>query len=385
MNIAIDGRPLFNQLSGIGRYTGELVSALYAERCGHNIYFYAYRGSKLFTHISHDMDEAKLKEVLGRSVGFHVTFPFRKISWFTAPLVANLRKRPRIDAFLWTNYLGEFSRDYKSLITIHDMAHHYYPHYVCPGQDVNLPRYLKSYASRADLILCISENTRKDVINILGVPEEKVWVTYMGVSKVFCFNRDENLLNDFRKRYGLPERFILFVGTIEPRKNLVKLVEACNLLYKRDKIKEPLVIVGGKGWKNKQLYELIRKLKIEDRIISPGYVSDSELSMFYNAATVFAYPSLYEGFGIPVVEAMACGVPVVTSNVSSLPEVAGDAAILVNPEDPEEIASGIYKIMTDEGLYKNLQESGFKQASKFTWESCAKKTLEAISYVAESR
>ncbi len=385
MNIAIDGRHLFDQLSGIGRYTSELVSALYAEKCEHNIYLYAYRGSKLFTHISHDMDEAKLNEVLGQSSGFRVPYPFRKISRLSVTWVANHRKRPPIHAFLWTNFLGDFSRDYKSIITIHDMAHHYYPHYVVPGHDVNLPRYLKSHASRADLILCISENTRKDVINILGVPEEKVWVTYMGVSRVFCSNRDENLLSDLRKRYGLPERFILFVGTIEPRKNLVKLVEAFHMLYSRDRIKEPLVIVGGKGWKNEPLYELIRKLKIEDRIIFTGHVSDTDLPLFYNSATVFAYPSLYEGFGMPVIEAMACGVPVVTSNVSSLPEVAGDAAILVNPEDPEEIASGINRILTDEDLYKNLQDRGFKQASKFTWESCAKKTLEAIYYVAGSR
>lgn len=385
MNIAIDGRPLFNQLAGIGRYTSELVGAIYAEKCEHNLYLYGYRGARLFTPITHDMDEKKLKEVLGHPWGVRVPFPFRKICRLSTSWVANQRMKPQIDAFVWTNYLGEFSPDYKSLITIHDMVHHYYPKYVVHGHDVNLPKFLRGHANRADLILCMSENTRKDVINILGVPAEKVWVTYNGVGRMFRYYRDENLLKDLRIRYSLPERFILFVGTIEPRKNLVKLVEACHLLYSHDRIKDPLVIVGGKGWKNEALYELIRKLKIEDRIIFTGHVSDTDLPLLYNAATVFVYPSLYEGFGIPVIEAMACGVPVVTSNVSSLPEVAGDAAILVNPQDPEEIASGIYQIMTDKGLYKNLQERGFKQAGKFTWESCAKKTLEAISYVVGSR
>lgn len=382
MNIAIDVRPICSQLSGIGRYTSELVTAIHAEKSEHTFFLYGCRGTRQFTPITNNMDEARLKEVFGLTSGFRVPFPFRKINRVTSEFVAKQRRKPRIDAFLWTDYLGEFSPDYKSLITIHDMSHHYYPQHVFPGHEVDLQESLQIHAIRADLILCMSENTKRDVVNILQVPEEKVWVTYNGVSRVFCVNRDENLLSDLRNRYGLPNRFILFVGTIEPRKNLIKLIEAYHLLYLRDKIREPLVIVGGKGWKNEPLYELIRKLKIEDRIIFPGYVPDSDLPMLYNAATVFVYPSLYEGFGMPVVEAMACGVPVVTSNVSSLPEVAGDAAILVNPEDAEEIASGICNILTDDGIYKNLQERGFRQAGKFTWESCAKKTLEAISFVA---
>ncbi len=381
MNIAIDGRPLFEQLAGIGRYTRELISAIYAEKCQHNLYLYGYRGTRLFTEITPDMDELKLKDILGHPWGVRAPFPFRKVCRLSTSLVANNRKKPQIDAFIWTNYLGKFSPDYKSLITIHDMAHHFYPKYVVQGHDVDLPKYLSNCAAKADLILCMSENTKKDVINILGVPVEKVWVTYNGVSEAFHCNGDERLLSDLRKRHGLPERFILFVGTIEPRKNLVKLVEACHLLYSRDRVKEPLVIVGGKGWKNEAFYEIIRKLKVEDRIIFTGYVSDADLPLIYNAATVFVYPSLYEGFGIPVIEAMACGVPVVTSNVSSLPEVAGDAAILVNPEDVEEIASGINRVLSDEGLCKDLQDKGLKQARKFTWGACARKTLEAIEYL----
>lgn len=383
MNIAIDGKPLLSERSGVGRYTYQLTRALLKEREGHNFYLYGLP-FKWICPIPSEKGVEGIDLVLSQYQGIRYRFPFRKIIRITSKLIINLKKNLQIDVVLWTNFLGAFSSKYKSIITIHDMAHHYYPEYAIPGNNRILPRYLRKHAHKADLILCVSENTKKDVIDILDIPEEKVWVTYNGVGDEFRVIDNKNLLKDLRQRYKIPERFILFVGTVEPRKNLSMLVEAYHILNSRHRIKEPLVIAGGKGWKNEALRQSIKNLKLEDRIIFTGYVHDDDLPLLYNAATLFVYPSLYEGFGLPVVEAMACGTPVVTSNVSSLPEVAGEAALLVNPKDTEALASAIYRLLTDEDLRYKLRELGLQRAKRFTWESCAKKTIEAISYVMRS-
>lgn len=380
-NILIDGRPLLNQRAGIGRYTYQLIRALFDEETFNRIYLYGLKDCGRYTRIRDKSALEDIEKLSGNANKLKTPFPFRKATRLLTTLIDHMRKQPQINVSIWTDFLGAVISSSKTIITIPDMAHYYYPQYTWPGHDSDLKEHLKDHAHKADLVLCISENTKKDVINILGIPENKVWVTYMGVSEEFRLYQDKDVIDDLRIRFSLPERFILFVGTVEPRKNLNRLIEAYHILYSKNKIKYPLVIVGGKGWKNEPLYQRVKELKIEDKLIFTGYVSDSDLPLFYNAATVFVYPSLYEGFGIPVIEAMACGVPVVTSNVSSLPEVAGDAAILVNPEDPEEIASAIHKIVTDKVLYESLREKGFSQASKFTWAACAKKTLEAIHYV----
>lgn len=376
MNIAIDGRSLHRERSGIGRYTCQLTRALLKENSGHNIFLYG----RLFNLISKIPSENELDQYQCHKI----PFPFRKVDRIISRLLVQMKRNLHIDVVLWTNFLGAFSSRYKSIITIHDMAHHYYPEYVIPGNNRILPRYLKKHAHKADLIFCVSENTKKDVIDILEVPEEKVWVTYNGVGDEFKVVDNKDLLRDVRHKYKIPERFILFVGTVEPRKNISRLVETYHILNSRYRIEEPLVIAGGKGWKNEALYQAIKRLKLEDRIIFTGYLQDADLPLLYNAATLFVYPSLYEGFGLPVVEAMACGTPVVTSNVSSLPEVAGEAALLVNPVDTEALASAVHRLLTDEDLCCKFRELGLQRAKRFTWESCARKTLEAISYVMRS-
>ena len=371
-NIAIDGRPLHSERSGIGRYTYQLTRALLKKNSGHNIFLYG----NPFNLICQIHSENELDKYQGRKI----PFPFRKVVRILSRLLVQTKRDLHIDVIFWTNFLGEFSSRYKSIITIHDMAHYYYPEHIIPGKGRLLQRYLAKHARRADLILCVSENTKKDVMKILDIPEEKVWVTYNGVGDEFRVINNKDLLREVRHKYKLPERFILFVGTVEPRKNISRLIEAYHILNSHYRIKEPLVMAGGKGWKNEALYQAIRRLRLEDRIIFTGYVNNSDLPLLYNAATLFVYPSLYEGFGLPVAEAMACGTPVVTSNISSLPEVAGDAALLVNPEDAEAIATAVYRLLTDEDLCCKLRELGLQRVKRFTWESCAQKTLEAISY-----
>jgi glycosyltransferase involved in cell wall biosynthesis len=177
----------------------------------------------------------------------------------------------------------------------------------------------------------------------------------------------------FRQRRGLPERFVLCVGTLEPRKNQTRLVEAFARIHD-GQVK--LVLVGGKGWLYDELFTRVEALGLSKEIIFPGYVMNDELPLWYNAATILAYPSLYEGFGMPVLEAQACGTPVLTSNVSSLPEAAGDAASMVDPYDVEALAAELDRLLTDKPLRHELRKRGLAHASQFTWPLMAQETAD---------
>ncbi|MBI4141752.1 glycosyltransferase family 4 protein, partial [Candidatus Woesearchaeota archaeon] len=184
--------------------------------------------------------------------------------------------------------------------------------------------------------------------------------------------------NFLRTKYKIKHQFILFVGTIEPRKNLTRLVEAF-LHVKKKGLK--LVIVGEKGWKNEDFYKMIEELDLKENVLFTGYVPDKDLVQFYRAAEMFVYPSIYEGFGIPVIEAMACGCPVITSNISSLKEIANGAAVLVNPSHTKEIAKAIETVLKNKALQAHLAHIGQLRAQKFTWEKTAKKTLDVYRSV----
>jgi glycosyltransferase involved in cell wall biosynthesis len=207
------------------------------------------------------------------------------------------------------------------------MAHEYYPENV----NEKLLRYLKQELPRtarlATLIIADSQNTKMDILKFLNVPENKVKVIYIGIEKAFRPIDNPTILEATRKKYQLPEKFILYVGAIQPRKNIAGLITAYHLLCQDPNFKYHLVVAGGVGWKKENINHLVRELGLKDRIRFPGYISPSDLPILYSLAEVFVFPSFYEGFGLPVLEAMACGTPVVTSNLSSLPEVGSDAVI----------------------------------------------------------
>ncbi len=231
-----------------------------------------------------------------------------------------------------------------------------------------MPRFLR----QARAIITISENTRRDVCRVYRVPTDKLHVIYPGVDKRFA--RPPTLpTHAFRERYALPERFILYVGTIEPRKNLATLLEA----LRHAALKEiKLVIAGNKGWLHADTLERIKKLGLGEQVRLIGFVPDEDLPSLYGLAEAFAFPSLYEGFGLPVLEAMGCGTPVICSNTSSLPEVAGDAALLVAPTDVHGWVQVLQQITSNSTLRNELRYRGFAQAARFTWETTARQTLE---------
>jgi len=221
-------------------------------------------------------------------------------------------------------------------------------------------------ARRSEKVIAISESTKRDIVSLLEIEEEKISVTHLGVDKRFRPVTEEQELAGVRRKYNLPPKYILYVGLIEPRKNLEALVDA----YHADSLHTEfdLVLAGNLGWGYAPLLEKVANSRIRNRIHMPGYIADTDLPALFSMAATFAYPSVYEGFGLPVLEAMACGTPVITSQVSSLPEVAGDAAILVDPSDRKALALALQKVLSDDHLRKSLSEKGIRRARLFTWE-----------------
>jgi glycosyltransferase involved in cell wall biosynthesis len=230
-------------------------------------------------------------------------------------------------------------------------------------------------ARRADQIITISESTRQDVIRWLGARPNKVRAIHCGVEPRFKPMRDEARLTTFRTARGLPENFILYLGTIEPRKNLIRLIDAYADLRRRGVTQWPLILAGGRGWHDTPILEHAAQADLGEALQFAGFVPDEEQPLWYNAATLFVYPSEYEGFGLPPLEALACGTPVVASNSSSLPEVVGDAAVLVDPTRSSAIADGIQRVLEDKPLRERLAEAGPEQSKAFTWRRMAEETL----------
>ncbi|MBN1312507.1 MAG: glycosyltransferase family 4 protein [Anaerolineae bacterium] len=256
----------------------------------------------------------------------------------------------------------------RSIVTIYDLSFEHYPQETMPGMLNYLRRVVPRSARRADRVIAISEATRRDLIELYGLHPDRITVIQPGVSSYFKHRGEERSI---RVKYKLPDTpLILTVGTLQPRKNHLRLVQA----FAKLQTDASLVIAGGKGWAYEAVQGEVAHLGIADRVVFTGYVDDVDLPALYRAAAVFAYPALYEGFGLPVLEAMACGVPVITSNISSLPEAAGEAALLVSPLDVEEMASVLGRLLADEVLRNNLRGKGIAHAGKFTWARAAERT-----------
>lgn len=261
-----------------------------------------------------------------------------------------------------------------TVITIHDLTTLLFPeHHSRPNrwyQRIALPVMIK----RAKTIITDAESTRRDCINRYSLPADKIHTVPIGVDHQRFFPRDRLLAQSKVKQHlGISTPYVLSVGTLEPRKNLLRLVEAYSQL---DSQAPPLVIAGAKGWGDHPIAALIEQRNLQNRIHIPGFVPDELLPDLYAGAEMFIYPSIYEGFGLPPLEAMACGAPVITSNCSSLPEVTGDAALLIDPQDVNAITAAMDRLLKDTTLAASLSDQGIKRAALFTWERTAKATLE---------
>jgi glycosyltransferase involved in cell wall biosynthesis len=263
-----------------------------------------------------------------------------------------------------------------TVITVYDLSFVHYPAAFPAGRRNYLRLMARHSCRRADRVIAISESTRRDIVKQWGVPADKITVAYPGVGDEFGPRPAEEVAA-FRQRRELPERFILHVGTLQPRKNLVRLIQA----YRRLGSEVKLVLAGGRGWLYQEILAEIERHQLKNDVLLAGYLPEEELALWYNAAAVLAYPSLYEGFGFPVVEAMACGIPVVTSTVSSMPEAAGDAALLVDPHDCDALADALHQALEDQGARELMRTKGFQQAAKFSWNRTAVETVSAYQQV----
>ncbi len=285
------------------------------------------------------------------------------VEWFTGPL----------DIFHSTDFVLPPVRQARTILTVHDLTFMRLPHCAEAGLRAYLSRVVPRSIERADLVLADSQSTKNDLIELLGVPPDKIEVVYAGVESRFRPMEGEVALQRVKRRYGLDFPFILSLGTLEPRKNFTGLIEAYALL--KDKGLK-LVIAGGKGWLYEEIFARVEELGLKDKVIFPGFVADEDLPALYNLARLFVFPSLYEGFGLPPLEAMACGTPVVTSDRPSLPEVVGEAGLMVEATDSQALAKAIERALTDEDLRQEMKEKGLKQAARFTWDAAAEKLLE---------
>jgi glycosyltransferase involved in cell wall biosynthesis len=295
---------------------------------------------------------------------------------------------PLVDIAHFTNFIGFPIRRAKIILTIHDLAFIRYPETIQRLNLFILRSLLKYSLDIADVVITVSNSTKKDLVSFFDYPQEKIIAIPLGVDhNIFRPVYNESSIELFKRKYSLG-RYILFLGTLEPRKNPIGLLKAYVVLcHKMELDRTPdLVFGGGRGWNNKIFEEKYLNLDIDknikDKIHFLGYIPQEELPFLYSGAEVFVFPSLWEGFGFPPLEAMACGVPVVTSNASSLPEIAGDAALLVDPYSPEQIAEAVYGILTNKSLASRLKSAGIRQAAKFTWENTAWQTLEVYKRVA---
>lgn len=353
--------------SGVGYYAENLLGGMMAVAPEHDYVLFSNR------------DMRGTWQPLARETVYSRRFFPMRAAWMQAVLPGSLR-RVRPDVCHFPNYLAPVTSGCPYVVTIHDMTLFITPRFHRFKKLVLDRTLVPHVARRAAGIVTVSKSARNDIVRYLKVPPEKVRVVMNAVSPAFTPVCDQAKLDAVCARYGLNVPYILYVGTIEPRKNLQRLIQAFAQLKKRG-LPHRLVMVGQPGWHCAPIYAEVERQNLQRDAIFTGYVPYEDLPALYSAAESMAFPSLYEGFGLPVLEAMACGTPVVTSASSSLSEVAGDAALLVNPYQVEQIANALHLIHSEPDLAASLREKGRERAAHFTWENAARATLELYEHV----
>jgi glycosyltransferase involved in cell wall biosynthesis len=375
LRIGIDYTAAVHQRAGIGRYTRGIVGAL-AGQDTEDIFVLVVAG---------DGAEDVLPQEWNREPALGANFHLRQlplsrrfwtIIWhrLRVPLAVDVLVGS-MDVFHSPDYVLPPVRRGKKLVTVHDLSFLRYPEGAEPSlREYLIPAVFRS-TKEADLVLADSENTRRDVVDLLGVPTERVEVIYPGVDRHFRPIEDREALERIKELYRLSHPFLLSVGTLEPRKNLIVLLEAYALLRERHSLPHKLVIAGGKGWLYEGIFQRVEELSLTEEVVFLGYVPEEHLPALYNLADVLAFPSIYEGFGLPPLEAMACGTPVVTSDRSSLPEVVGEAGLMVPSDDHEALAEAIHQVVDDAAFREDLIRRGLARAAMFSWEAAGQKLL----------
>ena len=360
MRIGFDGTPLLGQRSGVGHYTGRLLT--------HLVQQFPDWEYLLFSNQPLALLESELARTRPVARNFMSRFVWMQ---FILPRIIR-QAAPHLCHF--PNNTAPICLSCPSIITIHDASLFLHSHHHPTSRLLALRLLLPHVARRATAVITVSHHARQDLLRVLRLPAEKVHVIHEAAPDNFQPVEDPVQRHQLRLRYNLPEKFILFVGTIEPRKNLTRLIRAVAQLRQRG-CPARLVLVGPNGWLvNGSLEQEIEALGMKDAVQNLGYVPLEDLPGIYSLATVFAFPSLYEGFGLPPLEAMACGTAVLTSQGSAMAEICGDAAFLVNPHAEDAIADGLAALLSDAALRVHLQQRGLVLVKQYSWERTAKET-----------
>lgn len=375
IKVLLDGEALVvDHFSGIGHYTADLMLALdklLAREPDIELEICApYRRIDRLNQFG--FKKAKFRKL---------PFPTRvsnamKIKGIQPPMDLIFGKR----IYLFPNYSSWPTLVSKSMAFIYDLSYVKYPQFVEPRNQKFLVKQVKKSAARASKLITISQNSKDEIVEKYGVKPENVLIAYPAIDRHKFYRRSESEIKKVKAKYGVFGDHILFVGNIEPRKNLKGLILAYEKLDKKIRDRYSLLLIGAKGWLDSDIHDLIIDSRMRgNKIVVPAdYVTDKDLPAIYSGASVFAYVSLYEGFGIPPLEAMACGAPVVCSDNSSLPEAVGDAALMVDAKKPKEIAAALKRVLGDKKLAAELNRKGATQVKKFSYEQSARVLLNAI-------
>lgn len=379
MIIGIDIRVLGNPVkSGIEEYAENLIPHLIKE--DRNIDF------KLFFSSSRnslpDYEWLKASNVKLYKFKYPNNILFASSKFLNRPFIDKIIGGA--DVFFFPHFfISSLSPKCKRITTFHDLSFIHFPEHLTARKRIwhNLQMKPEWQAKQSDKIIAVSESTKKDLVNFYGIDPAKIKVVYSGINDIVSqlstcdVLRISDAVNDFKKVKNLPDRFIFFLGKLEPRKNVVGVIKAFNSLKLDPKYKNVgLVIAGAKGWLCDNVFR-----EANSQIIFTGQLTDEEKFLYYRAADVFVYPSFFEGFGFPPLEAMHCGTPVITSRNSSLPEVVGESAIMIDPHDTDELKSWIIKLLDDKKFSAQMVKKGIKQVSKFSWRDAAIKTLDVLT------
>jgi len=375
MHIAIDVSAAAEDLrTGVGVYTINLLRALSEIDHANKYSIYSVR-------FNQELKEICRSNFRLRKIPDLVPLHSQWYSWslwhYTGFSLQLMKDKP--DVFISTQPSLPMFCLSRKLIVIHDLT----PLILKDAYTKRFRTIFRSqllHATRlADRILTVSNSTKNDLVNILGIDSKIIDVVYQSYDREAYSNRiDIKQLENVKQKYKIPQRYIFYVGTREPKKNIARLIEAYNMLINQHSIDHRLVIAGKGNWRDEELFSLVVKLGIKDHIIFTGFISNEELPLLLSGADLFVFPSLHEGFGIPLLEAMACGTPVITSNLSSLPEVVADAALLVDPYNVNAISNAMYTLLSDHVLRKELKEKGLIRVKQFSWEKTGKEILRII-------